>query len=175
MRYIRVQDSAQALRSPSGKKFTSIYTTGGFCSLETALRTSGLQADHRVPGNGVTRSLNGPQNSTFLRPGNPSSILQKNQYQPLAPHLSVPKRVSNTHNNAMVDSTNQHMNVVLAILLQCNSSKPSPSPRSRRNCQEFSETGSDHFWTPYGLPADRLRGRPSPDPEPFRGVAERSA
>ncbi|KAH9809920.1 hypothetical protein DFH28DRAFT_933299 [Melampsora americana] len=126
---------------------------GGFCGLETALRTSGLQADHRVPGIGLTRSPNGSQNSTFLRPCNPFFILQKDQYQPLAPHLSVQKRVSTTCNNTMVDSTNQHMNVDLATLLKSNSSKPSP-PRSGRNCQELSETGSDHFWTPYGLPAD---------------------
>ncbi|KAH9814592.1 hypothetical protein DFH28DRAFT_928707 [Melampsora americana] len=110
---------------------------GGFCSLETALRTSGLQTEHRLPGDGVTRSPNSPQNSRFLRPGNPSSFLQKNQYQPLAPHLSVPKRVSNMCNNTMADSTNQHMNVVLATLPQCNSSKPSPCPRSGRNCQEL--------------------------------------
>ncbi|KAH9821745.1 hypothetical protein DFH28DRAFT_1187063 [Melampsora americana] len=118
-----------------------IYTTGGFCGLQTALRTSGLQTEHRLPGDGHTRSPNSPQNSRFLRPGNPSFFLQKNQYQPLAPHLSVPKRVSNTHNKTMVDSTNQHMNVVLATLPQCNSSKPSPSPRSGRNCQELSRPG----------------------------------
>ncbi|KAH9814939.1 hypothetical protein DFH28DRAFT_928547 [Melampsora americana] len=40
-------------------------------------------------------------------------------------------------NNTMADSTNQHMNVVLATLPQCNSSKPSPCPRSGRNCQEL--------------------------------------
>ncbi|KAH9824666.1 hypothetical protein DFH28DRAFT_920675 [Melampsora americana] len=113
------------------------YTTGGFCGLETALRTSGLQTEHRLPGDGLTRSPNSPQNLRFLRLGNPSSFLQKNQYQPLAPHLSVPKRVSNMRNNTMADSTNQHMNVVLATLPQCNSSKPSPCPRSGRNCQEL--------------------------------------